>query len=63
MVDYKDHELMICDTEDTAARIFTDKETAQGRHTDISKYLAGLRDQSAGKRVSLTAVYRGMTDG
>ena len=38
MVYYNDNELMIRNMEKTDARIFTDEETAQGWHTDISKY-------------------------
>ena len=60
MVYYNDNELMIRNMEEADARVFTDEEIAQGWHTDISKYLARLQDQSAGKCVSLTAVYKGL---
>ena len=63
MVYYNDNELMIRNMEEADARVFTDEEIAQGWHTDISKYLARLRDQSAGKCVSLTAVYKGLPAG
>ena len=63
MVYYNDNELMIRNMEEADARVFTDEEIAQGWHTDISKYLARLQDQSAGKCVSLTAVYKGLPVG
>ncbi len=63
MVYYNDNELMIRSMEEADARIFTDEETAQGWHTDISKFEARLRDQSEGKCVSLTAVYKGQPAG
>ena len=63
MVYYNDNELMIRNMEEADARVFTDEEIAQGWHTDISKYLARLQDQSAGKCVSLTAVYKGLPAG
>ena len=40
-----------------------DEEIAQGWHADIFKYLTRLQDQSAGKCVSLTAVYQGQPAG
>ncbi len=63
MVYYKDNELIIRDLEEADARIFTDEEIAQGWHTDISKFLKRLQDQSAGKCVSLAAVYKGLPAG
>ena len=63
MVYYNDNELVIRNMEEADARVFTDEEIAQGWHTDISKYLARLQDQSAGKCVSLTAVYQGQLVG
>ena len=63
MVYYNDNELMIRNMEEADARVFTDEEIAQGWHTDISKYLARLQDQSAEKCVSLTAVYKGLPAG
>ncbi len=63
MVYYRDSELVIRDMEEADARIFTDEEIAQGWNADISKYLARLQDQSAGKCVSLTAVYKGLPAG
>ncbi len=63
MVYYNDNELIIRNMEEADARVFTDEEIAQGWHTDISKYLARLQDQSAGKCVSLTAVYKGLPVG
>ena len=63
MVYYRDNELMIRNMEEADARIFTDKEIAQGWHTDISKYMARLQDQSVGKCISLTAVYKGLPVG
>ena len=63
MVYYIDDELIIRNMEEADARVFTDEEIAQGWHTDISKYLARLQDQSAGKCVSLTAVYQGQLAG
>jgi len=59
MVYYQDNILTIRNMEEADARIFTDEETAQGWHADISKYLGRLRDQAEGKCVSLTAVYEG----
>ena len=56
MVYYNDNELIIRNMEEADARVFTDEEIAQGWHTDISKYLARLQDQSATKCFSLTAV-------
>ena len=63
MVYYNDNELIIRNMEEADARILKDEEIAQGWHTDISKYLARLQDQSAGKCVSLTAVYKGLPVG
>ena len=63
MVYYKDNDLTIRNMEEADARIFTDEEIAQGWDADISKYLTRLRDQSAGKCVSLTAVYKGLPAG
>ena len=63
MVYYNDNELMIRNMEEADARTFTDEEIAQGWHTDISKFEARLRDQAAGKCVSLTAVYKGFPAG
>ena len=63
MVYYNDNELVIRNMEEADARVFTDEEIAQGWHVDISKYLARLQDQSAGKCVSLTAVYQGQLAG
>ena len=63
MVYYRDNELMIRNMEEADARIFTDKEIEQGWHTDISKYMARLQDQSVGKCISLTAVYKGLPVG
>ena len=63
MVYYKDNDLTIRNMEEADARIFTDEENAQGWGADITKYLTRLRDQSAGKCVSLTAVYKGLPAG
>lgn len=63
MIYYNDNELIIRNMEEADARVFTDEEIAQGWHMDISKYLARLQDQSAGKCVSLTAVYKGLPAG
>ena len=63
MVYYNDNELIIRNMVEADARIFTDEENAQGWRTDISKYLARLQDQTAGKCVSLTAVYKGLPVG
>ena len=63
MVYYKDNDLTIRNMEEADARIFTDEEIAQGWDADITKYLTRLRDQSAGKCVSLTAVYKGLPAG
>lgn len=59
MIYYKDDKLLIRNMEEADAQIFTDEETAQGWHPDISKYLTRIRDQADGKCVSLTAVYEG----
>jgi len=59
MVYYKDEMLLIRNMEEADAQIFTDEETAQGWHPEISKYLTRIRDQTEGKCVSLTAVYEG----
>ena len=59
MIYYSDDELTIRNMEEADARIFTDEETAQGWHPDISKYWTRLRDQAEGKCASLTAVYQG----
>ncbi len=45
------------------ARIFTEEEIAQGWYTDISKFEGRLRDQEAGKCISLVAEYRGRPAG
>ena len=58
MVYYRDNELMIRNMEQADAKIFADEEIAQGWHTDVFKFVARLQDQSAGKCVSLTAVYK-----
>ena len=63
MVYYKDNELMIRNMEEADAQIFTDEEIAQSWQQDISKYMARLRDQSVGKCISLTAVYKGLPAG
>ena len=63
MIYYSDDRLMIRNMEEDDARIFTEEETAQGWHPDISKYLTRLRDQAEGKCVSLTAVYQGSPAG
>jgi len=63
MLYYSDNELMIRNMEEADAQVFTDEETAQSWHTDISKYQTRLRDQAAGKCVSLTAVYKGLPAG
>ena len=63
MVYYEDNELMIRNMEEADARIFTDEELAQGWQAELSKYLKRLRDQSAGKCISLTAVYKGQPAG
>ena len=63
MVYYNDNELIIRNMEEADARILTDEEIAQGWHADIFKYLTRLQDQSAGKCVSLTAVYQGQLAG
>ena len=63
MVYYNDNELMIRNMEEADAQILTDEEISQGWNADISKYLSRLRDQSEGKCVSLTAVYKGLPAG
>ncbi len=63
MIYYNDNELVIRNMEEADARIFTDEEIAQGWEADISKYLTRLRDQSEGRCVSLTAVYKGLPAG
>ncbi|MDO5099958.1 MAG: GNAT family N-acetyltransferase [Eubacteriales bacterium] len=63
MVYYRDNELVIRNLEEMDAQVFTDEEIAQGWDTDISKYLTRLHDQSVGKCVSLTAVYKGLPAG
>ena len=59
MIYYTDRDLVIRSMQESDARIFTDEETAQGWHADISKYLEELKDQADGKCISLTAEYRG----
>ena len=63
MIYYSDDKLVIRNMEEADARIFTDGETAQGWHADISKYLTRLRDQAEGKCISLTALYEGCPAG
>ena len=63
MVYYDDGELKIRTMEEADARIFTEEEIAQDWHAEISKYLARLRDQAAGRCVSLTAVHKGRPAG
>jgi GNAT superfamily N-acetyltransferase len=63
MIYYRDDELMIRRMEEADARIFTDEENAQGWHTDISRFLTRLQDQSLGKCISLTAVCQGVPAG
>ncbi len=63
MVYYNDNELMIRNMEEADAQVLTDGELAQGWNADISKYLTRLKDQSEGKCISLTAVYKGLPAG
>ena len=63
MIYYKDQDLVIRNMQESDARTFTDEETAQGWHADISKYLNELKDQADGKCISLTAEYRGSPAG
>lgn len=51
-------DLIIRNMEPTDAQIFTDGEIAQGWNADIEKYETELRDQAAGKCVSLVAEYQ-----
>ena len=57
MIWYQDEKLTIRNMDETDAQVFTDEETAQGWHADISKYLMRLKDQADGKCVSLTALF------
>ena len=58
MIWYEDGELVIRNMEEDDAQIFFDEYTAQGWHPEISTYHARLKDQSEGRCVALTAVYR-----
>ena len=59
MIYYSDNMLVIRNMEEADAQIFTDEETAQGWHPDISQYWTRLRDQAEGQCVSLSAVDEG----
>ena len=59
MVYYNDDMLVILNMEEAEDQVFTDEETAQGWHPDISKYLTRIRDQAEGICIPLTAVYDG----
>ena len=59
MIWYEGGELVIRSMEEEDAQIFFDEYTAQGWHPEISTYRMRLKDQSEGKCVALTAVYRG----
>lgn len=63
MVYFEDEKLTIRDMESTDARVFTDEFTAQGWHTDISHYMARVKDRSEGECVALTAVFEGRPAG
>lgn len=63
MIYYNDNEVMIRDMEEADAQVFTNEEIAQGWNSDISKYLARLKDRAEGKCISLTAEYKGYQAG
>ena len=63
MVYYQDEDIVIRDMVPADAQIFTDGEIAQGWHATVEKYEMRLRDQAAGKAVSLVAEYRGCPAG
>ena len=59
MIYYQHEGLTIRNMEPSDARPLTDGELAQGWHADIAKYEMRLRDQAAGRCVSLVAEYDG----
>ena len=63
MVYYQDEDIVIRDMVPSDAQIFTDGEIAQGWHATVEKYEMRLRDQAAGRAVSLVAEYRGCPAG
>ena len=63
MVYYQDEDILIRNMVPSDAQIFTDGEIAQGWHATVEKYEMRLRDQAAGRAVSLVAEYRGCPAG
>ena len=55
MIYYQDEDILIRDMVPADAQIFTDGEIAQGWHATVEKYEMRLRDQAAGRAVSLVA--------
>ena len=63
MIYYQDQDILVRDLVHDDAQIITDEEIAQGWHVTVEKYLTRLKDQAAGKCVSLAAEYRGQVAG
>jgi GNAT superfamily N-acetyltransferase len=60
---FQDENVLIRNMEPTDGQVFTDGEIAQGWHATVEKYEMRLRDQAAGRAVSLVAEYRGCPAG
>lgn len=63
MIYLQENGILIRDMVDADAGIITEEEIAQGWHQTIEKYRNRLRDQAAGKSVSLVAEYLGNVAG
>ena len=63
MVYFRDREVLIRNMEPGDAQVFTDAEIAQGWHATVDKYEEHLKNQTAGKCVSLVAEFHGAPAG
>ena len=63
MIYYQDESVLIRNMESADGQVFTDEEIAQGWHASTEKYEEHLKNQAAGKCVSLVAEYRGQQAG
>ena len=63
MVYYRDQEVTIRNMVSADAQIIADEEIRQGWNASADKYETRLRDQEAGRCISLTAEYRGNVAG
>ena len=63
MIYYQDADILIRNMVPEDAQVIADEEIRQGWHATAEKYEMRLRDQAAGKCVSLVAEYKGNTAG